>query len=238
MQVDYDEASGTLSSEVSYSDGDGDAGNTFTNVYKADPVVPAEFATGITGTKTVTASEGNSYTMQGGEFSFTLTPSASNPSTDPVETTTITNEADGSLVFVSGPVTYTESGIYTYTIKENDSSEGGITEDGSLYTIVVTVTDNGDGKLAADVSITKDGTETDAITFDNDYDPTKTGVTISGTKELTGKDIENNMFTFQITGDNGAPMPSATEVQNTEAALHSERSSIQSQEHTYIISAR
>ena len=59
--------------------------NTFTNVYKAAPVVPAEFATGITGTKTVTASEGNSYTMQGGEFSFTLTPAASNPSTDPVE---------------------------------------------------------------------------------------------------------------------------------------------------------
>lgn len=215
VQVDYDEASGTLSSEVSYFGGDGEAGNMFTNVYQAAPVVPAEFETGITGTKTVTASEGNSYTMQGGEFSFTLTPSASNPSTDPVEAVTITNEADGSLVFVSGPVTYTESGIYTYTIKENDSSEGGITEDGSLYTIVVTVTDNGDGKLAADVSITKDGTETDAITFDNDYDPTKTGVTISGTKELTGKDIENNMFTFQITGDNGAPMPSATEVQNT-----------------------
>ena len=215
VQVDYNEASGTLSSEVSYSGGDGDAGNTFTNVYKADPVVPAEFETGITGTKTVTASEGNSYTMQGEEFSFTLTPSASNPSTDPVEETTITNEADGSLVFVSGPVTYTESGTYTYTVRENDSSESGITEDGSLYTIVVTVTDNGDGKLAADVSITKDGTKTDAVTFDNSYDPSKTGVTISGTKELTGKDIENNMFTFQITGDNGAPMPSATEVQNT-----------------------
>lgn len=215
VQVDYDEATGTLSSEVSYSGGDGDAGNMFTNVYQADPVVPAEFATGITGTKTVTASEGNSYTMQGEEFSFTLTPSASNPSTDPVEATTITNEADGSLVFVSGPVTYTESGTYTYTIKENDSSESGITEDGSLYTIVVTVTDNGDGKLTADVSITKDGTETDAITFDNDYDPTKTGVTINGTKELTGKNIENNMFTFQITGEDGAPMPSATKVQNT-----------------------
>ena len=84
-----------------------------------------------------------------------------------------------------------------------------------MYTIVVEVTDSGDGQLAADVSISKDGTETDAITFDNSYDPTKTGVTISGTKELTGKNIENNMFTFQITGDNGAPMPSATEVQNT-----------------------
>ena len=215
VQVDYDEATGTLSSEVSYSGGDGDAGNMFTNVYQAKPVVPAEFATGITGTKTVTASEGNSYTMQGGEFSFTLTPSASNPSTDPVETTTITNGADGSLVFVPGPVTYTESGTYTYTVSENDSSEGGITEDGSLYTIVVTVTDSGDGQLAADVSILKDGNATNAITFDNSYDPTKTGVTISGTKELTGKDIENNMFTFQITGDNGAPMPSATEVQNT-----------------------
>lgn len=215
VQVDYDEATGTLSSEVSYSGGDGDAGNTFTNVYKADPVVPAEFTTGITGTKTVTASEGNSYTMQGGEFSFTLTPSASNPSTDPVKQTTITNRADGSLVFGSGPVTYTESGTYTYTVSENDSSEGGITEDGSLYTIVVEVTDSGDGQLAADVSILKDGNTTDAITFDNSYDPTKTGVTISGTKELTGKDIENNMFTFRITGDNGAPMPSATVVQNT-----------------------
>lgn len=215
VQVEYDEATGTLSSEVSYSGGDGDAGNMFTNVYQADPIVPAEFATGITGTKTVTASAGNSYTMQGGEFSFTLTPSASNPSTDPVKATTITNRADGSLVFVPGPVTYTESGTYTYTVRENDSSEGGITEDGSLYTIVVEVTDSGDGQLAADVSILKDGNATDAITFDNSYDPAKTGVTISGTKELTGKDIENNMFTFRITGDNGAPMPSATEVQNT-----------------------
>lgn len=214
VQVDYNEATGTLSSEVSYSGGDGDAGNMFTNVYQAAPVVPAEFETGITGTKTVTASEGNSYTMQGGEFSFTLTPAASNPSTDPVKETTITNGADGSLVFVSGPVTYTESGTYTYTVKENDSSEGGITEDGSLYTIVVEVTDSGNGQLAADVSISKDGNVTDAITFDNSYDPAKTGVTISGTKELTGKNIENNMFTFRITGDNDAPMPSATEVQN------------------------
>lgn len=214
VQVDYNEATGTLSSEVSYSGGDGDAGNMFTNVYQAAPVVPAEFETGITGTKTVTASEGNSYTMQGGEFSFTLTPAASNPSTDPVKETTITNGVDGSLVFVSGPVTYTESGTYTYTVKENDSSEGGITEDGSLYTIVVEVTDSGNGQLAADVSISKDGNVTDAITFDNSYDPAKTGVTISGTKELTGKNIENNMFTFRITGDNDAPMPSATEVQN------------------------
>ena len=215
VQVDYNEATGTLSSEVSYSGGDGEAHNTFTNVYKAAPVVPAKFETGITGTKTVTASEGNSYTMQGGEFSFTLTPAASNPSTDPVKETTITNGADGSLVFVSVPVKYTESGTYTYTVRENDSSEGGITEDGSLYTIVVEVTDSGDGQLAADVSISKGGNATNAIIFDNSYDPAKTGVTISGTKELTGKDIENNMFTFRITGDNGAPMPSATEVQNT-----------------------
>lgn len=214
VQVDYNEATGTLSSEVSYSGGDGEAHNTFTNVYKAAPVVPAKFETGITGTKTVTASEGNSYTMQGGEFSFTLTPAASNPSTDPVKAITITNGADGSLVFVSRSVTYTESGTYTYTVSENDSSEGGITEDGSLYTIVVEVTDSGDGQLAADVSISKGGNATNAIIFDNSYDPAKTGVTISGTKELTGKNIENNMFTFRITGDNDAPMPSATEVQN------------------------
>ena len=209
VQVDYDEATGQFSSSVSYTGGDGDAQDTFTNTYQAAPVIPAEFEAGITGTKTVAASDGNAYTMQGGEFSFTLTPDAGNPDSDPIrEAVTVSNDKDGNIVFVDGPVTYTEDGEYTYTIREK--SEGvpaGISIDDTEYKITVHVKDTGDGQLTAEVTMTKDGNGTDAITFENHYDPAKTSIVISGTKTLEGKTLEDGMFTFQLTPIDGAPMP-------------------------------
>lgn len=209
VQVDYDEATGQLSSSVSYTGGDGDAQDTFTNTYQAAPVIPAEFEAGITGTKTVAVSDGNAYTMQGGEFSFTLTPDAGNPDSDPIrEAVTVSNDKDGNIVFVDGPVTYTEDGEYTYTIREK--SEGvpaGISVDDTEYKITVNVKDTGDGQLTAEVTMTKDGNGTDAITFENHYDPAKTSIVISGTKTLEGKTLDDGMFTFQLTPIDGAPMP-------------------------------
>lgn len=209
VQVDYDEATGQLSSSVSYTGGDGDAQDTFTNTYQAAPVIPAEFEAGITGTKTVAASDGNAYAMQGGEFSFTLTPDAGNPDSDPIrEAVTVSNDKDGNIVFVDGPVTYTEDGEYTYTIREK--SEGvpaGISVDDTEYKITVNVKDTGDGQLTAEVTMTKDGNGTDAITFENHYDPAKTSIVISGTKTLEGKTLDDGMFTFQLTPIDGAPMP-------------------------------
>ncbi|WP_281724558.1 Spy0128 family protein [Lachnoclostridium phocaeense] len=209
VQVDYDEATGQFSSSVSYTGGDGDAQDTFINTYQAAPVIPAEFEAGITGTKTVAVSDGNAYTMQGGEFSFTLTPDAGNPDSDPIrEAVTVSNDKDGNIVFVDGPVTYTEDGEYTYTIREK--SEGvpaGISVDDTEYKITVNVKDTGDGQLTAEVTMTKDGNGTDAITFENHYDPAKTSIVISGTKTLEGKTLDDGMFTFQLTPIDGAPMP-------------------------------
>ena len=209
VQVDYDEATGQLSSSVSYTGGDGDAQDTFINTYQAAPVIPAEFEAGITGTKTVAVSDGNAYTMQGGEFSFTLTPDVGNPDSDPIrEAVTVSNDKDGNIVFVDGPVTYTEDGEYTYTIREK--SEGvpaGISVDDTEYKITVHVKDTGDGQLTAEVTMTKDGNGTDAITFENHYDPAKTSIVISGTKTLEGKTLDDGMFTFQLTPIDGAPMP-------------------------------
>lgn len=144
--------------------------------------------------------------MEGGEFEFTLTPSASNPEADPVEAATVKNDATGAVSFISS-ATYTEPGTYVYTIEEVQGGVGGITYDGSIYTVTVDVTDDGSGKLAAETSITKDGTAADAIVFDNSYDPAETGLSIGGTKELTGKDLEADMFSFTLTGIDGAPMP-------------------------------
>lgn len=207
VDVTYDNATGTFDTDVTYSkEGGVNPGNAFefTNVYKALPTDPV---TGVFGaTKTVTPSEGNSYDMEGGEFEFTLTPSASNPEADPVEAATVKNDATGAVSFISS-ATYTEPGTYVYTIEEVQGGVGGITYDGSIYTVTVDVTDDGSGKLAAETSITKDGTAADAIVFDNSYDPAETGLSIGGTKELTGKDLEADMFSFTLTGIDGAPMP-------------------------------
>ncbi|WP_346707433.1 FctA domain-containing protein [Massilistercora timonensis] len=207
VDVTYDNATGTFDTDVTYSKKGGvDPGNAFefTNVYKALPTDPV---TGVfSATKTVTPSEGNSYDMEGGEFEFTLTPSASNPEADPVKAATVKNDAAGAVSFISS-ATYTEPGTYVYDIKENPNGVGGITYDDSIYTVTVDVTDDGSGKLAAKTSITKDGTAADAIVFDNSYDPAETGLSIGGTKELTGKNLEADMFSFTLTGIDGAPMP-------------------------------
>ena len=207
VDVTYDNATGTFDTDVTYSkEGGVNPGNAFefTNVYKALPTDPV---TGVfSATKTVTPSEGNSYDMEGGEFEFTLTPSASNPEADPVEAATVKNDANGAVSFINS-ATYTEPGTYVYDIKETPNGVGGITYDDSIYTVTVDVTDDGSGKLTAETSITKDGTAADAIVFDNSYDPAKTGLSIGGTKELTGKDLEADMFSFTLTGIDGAPMP-------------------------------
>ena len=207
MDVKYDNAAGVFNTAVTYSkEGGVNPGNAFefTNVYKALPTDPV---TGVfSAIKTVTPSEGNSYTMAGGEFAFTLTPSASNPAADPVEAASVKNDATGAVSFINS-VTYTEPGTYVYTIKEEQGGVGGITYDDSIFTVTVDVTDDGSGKLSAATSITKDNEEVSAITFDNSYDPAETGLSIGGTKELTGKDLEADMFSFTLTGIDGAPMP-------------------------------
>lgn len=207
VDVTYDNATGIFDTDVTYSkEGGVNPGNAFefTNVYKALPTDPVKGVFGAT--KTVTPSEGNSYDMEGGEFEFTLTPSASNPEADPVEAATVKNDDNGAVSFISS-ATYTEPGTYVYTIEEVQGGVGGITYDGSTYTVTVDVTDDGSGKLAAETSITKDGTAADAIVFDNSYDPAEAGLSIGGTKELTGKDLEADMFSFTLTGIDGAPMP-------------------------------
>lgn len=207
VDVTYDNATGTFDTDVTYSkEGGVNPGNAFefTNVYKALPTDPV---TGVfSATKTVTPSEGNSYDMEGGEFEFTLTPSTSNPEADPVKAATVKNDATGAVSFINS-ATYTEPGTYVYNIQETPNGVGGITYDDSIYTVTVDVTDDSSGKLAAKTSITKDGTAVDAIVFDNSYDPAETGLSIGGTKELTGKDLETDMFSFTLTGIDGAPMP-------------------------------
>lgn len=92
--------------------------------------------------------------------------------------------------------TYTEPGIYTYTVTETKENIAGVTYDTTVYTKTVEVKDNGKGKLIPYGAGT--ATETDAITapFKNSYDA-HGDFTVNVVKSIAGsKLIEDFNFTL------------------------------------------
>lgn len=210
VKVDYDETTGEFSSDVAYSKDGGEANSgssfSFTNKYEA---APTDTVTGFNAKKKVTASEGNSYTLKDGEFSFTLTPGDGNPAGDPIrEAITASNDADGNVTFTNG-VVYSETGTYVYTVKEEQNSLSGISYDSDIYTITVEVSDaDGSGKLTAEKSVkASDGSPVESILFSNGYEPKATSASIGGMKTLEGNELTEGMFSFKLTSVDGAPMP-------------------------------
>lgn len=213
VTVSYDENTGKLSSSVAYTK-EGEQGTkasfTFNNSYKAEASKPVS----LTAKKKVTASEGNNYTLKGGEFTFSIVGSQGAPMP---ANTTVKNDADGNVNF--GNVKFTEDGTYSYTITEVQGSLGGFTYDGEVYTVTVTVTDNfAKAKLETSVKITDSNKNETTVLFDNKYNPKETSALIFGIKELDSehKQIEADEFEFAIKAvTQNAPMPADTTVKNT-----------------------
>ncbi len=182
---------------------------SFTNEYKPQATDPIA----ITAEKTVTPSEGNSYTLEGGEFSFVIEGTQGAPM--PADTT-VENDENGEVSF--GTVQFTERGTYAYTIREVQANLGGFTYDGEVYTLTVVVTDDyANGKLVATTKITDQAGADAQIVFDNKYNPKETSAIIFGAKELQGghKQLEAGEFAFTIQAvTQGAPMPADTTVTN------------------------
>ncbi len=200
VDVTYDDTAGVLNAVVSYTKDEPvttdtgvtepETGFAFTNEYKAEATDPVK----INATKTISPSEGNSLELTDNLFKFKVALEGEEP-------TYVGNTADGNVVLLDG-VTYDQPDTYVYTVNEVDTEQKGVQYDGDTYVITVVVTDNyATGKLDKTVTITKDGTVVDAITFDNGYNPDATFVTIDGKKILTGgyKDINADEFTFKLT---------------------------------------
>lgn len=104
----------------------------------------------------------------------------------------VTNKADGSFEFDS--ITYTEAGVYTYTIVEQEGSTPGVRYDGVNHpvTVTVTVTDE-DSVLVAQASIANAN-----IRFENTYTAAPAEVTFNGTKTLEGGTLVDGAFTFNL----------------------------------------
>ncbi|MBR1540479.1 MAG: Cna B-type domain-containing protein, partial [Clostridia bacterium] len=104
--------------------------------------------------------------------------------------------------------TYTEVGEYTYTISEQESSNEGVTIDETVYSVTVTVTDDLEGHLVAEISgIEADGT---GANFVNEYEAADVDVQFSGSKTLDGKDLLDSEFTFDLKDADGNVLQSKT----------------------------
>ena len=144
-----------------YRNSDEDTGETpnlsFANSYTAESV-----------TLPITArKELSGRALQAGEFTFQLKDAQGKV------LQTVQNEANGSINFSlryddKQDNTALESDSYTYTISEVAGSDDTIAYDARTYTFTVKVTDNGEGKLVAELEQPQD------MVFRNSYTPKPT----------------------------------------------------------------
>ena len=152
-----DNGDGTLSVKHAFEDAQTETA-TFTNVYRAAPA-----SVKITAIKTLVGRD-----LRDGEFAFTLTGEG-----DAADISrTAKNDAGGNVSF--DELTFEAPGVYTFRISEVKGTEEGMTYDESVYTITVTVADNGEGQLEASLSYTKNGEAVEAIEFCNIFTDQKT----------------------------------------------------------------
>ena len=147
----------------------------------------------ISGTKLLTGK-----VLQDGEFSFRL--SAVTPGAPLPTNTVITNDENGGIAF--GEITYSKAGVYVYELTEISGTDTRYSYDTSVYTVTVTVTDNSQGVLSAEVKLTKNGLASTEIVFRNSFTPTPITYNIhtdfGGQKVLEGRPLEADEFEFTL----------------------------------------
>ena len=122
-------------------------------------------------------------------------------------------------------MTFTKTGTYAYTVKEIRGSQGGITYSSAIYEVVITVTDDKEGKLTAVMTMKKaiddngealqEKPQADKAVFQNTYNSREKGISFIVHKtysNATGSDqLTDNQFQFQLEAvTEGAPMPENT----------------------------
>lgn len=175
-------------SDVTITGGETDA-ITFTNDY-----VPAPTSAQIPGSKIL-----NGKVLNAGDFRFELYTSDENWAEGSL-LETVENGADGSFAF--SQIDFDAPGTHFYLVKEQHGGEviDGVTYDDSVFRVAIEVTDDLLGQLHAEVHVyDRQGIPQDGIRFQNLYNVTgEATVTLSGTKTLTGKDLADGAFTFEL----------------------------------------
>ena len=167
--------------------GDDGADFTFTNTYSVAPT-DSSVTDQVKTVKRLTGRD-----LAAGEFTFELLE-------DGVVVASGTNDANGNVTL--SPIRYEAPGTHTYTLREACPNAlglyKGVTYDGATYTVVTTVSDNGDGTLTATHKL--DGT-TESAGFTNKYHAMPTQVSIGAIKVLEGRELKKDEFSFKLVGE-------------------------------------
>lgn len=111
-------------------------------------------------------------------------------------------EGEGTLEF--DKLTFDKTGVYTYTVDEQDGTLGGVTYDTTSHTVTITVTEDAKShKLAASVSHSNGKASEKSILFRNTYQPEDVLVELSAKKNLTGRELQADEFEFELVDDKG-----------------------------------
>lgn len=117
-------------------------------------------------------------------------------------------EGDGTLEF--DKLTFDKTGVYTYTVDEQDGTLGGVTYDTTSHTVTITVTEDAKShKLAASVAYSNGKASEKSILFQNTYQPEDVLVELSAKKNLTGRELQAYEFEFELVDDKGNVIDSA-----------------------------
>ncbi|WP_347010034.1 Spy0128 family protein, partial [Bifidobacterium longum] len=112
----------------------------FTNTYQAKPV-----SVQFRARKTLADPDHTGIQLQAGQYEFTCVEDKTGGQVG----TAKTNDQRGDVLFDA--ISYTRPGTYDYTIRETPGDRGGVTYDAAKHHVRVTVTDDGEGQLLADV---------------------------------------------------------------------------------------
>lgn len=168
-------------------EGDDGAAFTFTNTYGVAPT-DSSVTDQVTTVKRLTGRD-----LAAGEFTFELLE-------DGVTVASGTNDANGNVTL--SPIRYEAPGTHTYMLREACPNAlglyKGVTYDGTTYTVVTTVSDNGDGTLTATHKL--EGT-TESAGFTNKYHAMPTQVSIGAIKVLEGRELKKDEFSFKLVGE-------------------------------------
>ena len=181
-----DKGDGTLKAEHVLKDA---TAATFKNTYSVTPL-DAELDFDLS-----KAIDGRDWT-DSDEFSFTITAAEGTPLPDPATVTVNKHDAkDGIAAVKFGKIRYTAAGTYTYEIRENAGNAAGMAYDGHVATAEVTVTEDGEGKLTANVTKKENGRFTNTYRTELNYTAAG-GLKLS--KSLSGRPMTEGQFTFTV----------------------------------------
>lgn len=153
----------------------------FTNTYQAKPV-----SVQFRAHKTLADPDHTGIQLQAGQYEFTCVEDKTGGQVGTMKT----NDQRGDVLFDT--ISYTKTGVYDYTLSEVQGDRGGITYDATKHHVRVTVTDNGEGQLLADV---KYDNGTNIPEFTNTYHAQSATDNPTAVKKMTSS--KGNKYTLK-----------------------------------------